>query len=177
LTPEFVIPLSLATWSLFPLPIPGTAFVVSPGPVDRDARPRKIGRMAWVRVPAEHHPVFLAALPKDKRVETLAMFGGVAAKVNGHVFAGLFGRSTMVLLPEPLRTQALALDGAAPFDPMGNGRVRSEKVMLPEALMSEPRVLREWIGRAFDEALKLAPKVSAKKAVAKKGPARRTAPK
>ena len=52
--------------------------------------------MAWVKVPAENHPIFQAALPNDPRVDTLKMFGGVAAKVNGNVFAGLFGRSTMV---------------------------------------------------------------------------------
>ena len=60
------------------------------------------------------------------------MFGGVAAKVNGNIFAGLFGRSTMVWSPEPERGRALALDGAAPFDPMGDGRARSDKIMLPE---------------------------------------------
>lgn len=43
--------------------------------------------MAWIKVPPEHHPVFRAALPRDPRVETLQMFGGVAAKVNGHFFA------------------------------------------------------------------------------------------
>src|SRR5262249_50753932 len=40
-------------------------------------------RMAWVKIPREHHPIFYAALPKDKRVETMLMFGGVAARVNG----------------------------------------------------------------------------------------------
>ena len=46
--------------------------------------------MAWVKVPPEHHPVFHAALPNDPRVEAKPLFGGIAAKVNGHVFAGLF---------------------------------------------------------------------------------------
>jgi hypothetical protein len=78
------------------------------------------------------------------------MFGGVAASVNGHIFAGLFGRSTMLLLPEPLRGEALALEGAGPFDPMGDGRLRSDKVMLPEGMMDEPDELRAWIARAFD---------------------------
>jgi len=87
--------------------------------------------MAWVKVPPENHPIFHAALPKDPRVETMQMFGGVAAKVNGNVFAGLFGRSTMVWLAEPDRAAALALVGAAPFDPMGDGRARSDKIMLP----------------------------------------------
>src|SRR3979409_2258163 len=98
--------------------------------------------MAWVKVPPENHPIFHAALPKDERVETMKMFGGVAAKVNGHIFAGLFGRSTMLALPGPQRAAALALDGAAPFDPMGDGRLRSDKVMLPEKIMRDPKELR-----------------------------------
>jgi hypothetical protein len=94
--------------------------------------------MAWVKVPPQHHPVFHAALPNDPRVETKPMFGGIAAKVNGHVFAGLFGRSAMIWLPEPDRAEALALPGAAPFDPMGDGRATSQKVMLPERMMANP---------------------------------------
>src|SRR5438445_13609648 len=112
--------------------------------------------MAWVKVPTENHPIFLAALPKDPRVETLKMFGGVAAKVNGHLFAGLFGRSTMIWLPEAERGEALSLEGAAPFDPMGNGR-RSDKVMLPESMMKKPPDLRRWLLRAFQGASALPP--------------------
>ena len=125
--------------------------------------------MAWVKVPPENHPIFHAALPKDPRVEIMNMFGGVAAKVNGHLFAGLFGRSTMVWLAEPDRAEALALDGASPFDPMGDGRVRSDKVMLPESMMANPPQLRRWIARAF-EAASMLPKKGAK-------PARKTAKK
>lgn len=116
--------------------------------------------MAWVKVPPEHHPIFEAALPEDARVETLKMFGGVAAKVNGHLFAGLFGRSVMVLLPEKDRKEALSLDGASSFDPMGNGRVRSDKVMLPERMMKQPRELRRWIARAFEGAAALPAKAA-----------------
>src|SRR5579864_3823412 len=117
--------------------------------------------MAWVKVPPENHPIFHAALPNDPRVETMKMFGGVAAKVNGHLFAGLFGRSTMLLLAEPDRAAALALDGAAMFDPMGDGRARSDKVMLPESMMADPAALRRWIARAFKVASVL-PKKDAK---------------
>ena len=134
--------------------------------------------MAWVKVPPENHPVFYAALPKDARVETLKMFGGVAAKVNGNFFAGLFGRSTMVWLPEPERAEALALEGASYFDPMGDGRMRSDKVMLPERMMREPAQLRAWLARSFAAAAAL-PKKAAKKAkpaakkAAKPAPARK----
>jgi TfoX/Sxy family transcriptional regulator of competence genes len=117
--------------------------------------------MAWIKVPSEHHPIFHAALPKDARVETQPMFGGVAARVNGNIFAGLFGRSVMLALDGAEREAALALEGAGPFDPMGDGRARSQKVMLPEAMMDEPAELRRWIGRAFDAAAKL-PRKAAK---------------
>ncbi|MET0793781.1 MAG: TfoX/Sxy family protein [Polyangiaceae bacterium] len=119
--------------------------------------------MAWVPVPAEHQPIFYAALPKDARVQTSKMFGGVAAKVNGHVFAGLFGRSVMICLPESERAATLALKGATPFDPMGDGRARSQKIMLPEQMMTRPAELRRWMTRAFQAAAALpakAPKVS-----------------
>ncbi len=86
------------------------------------------------------------------------MFGGVAAKVNGHIFAGLFGRSTMLLLPEPDRTEALALEGASLFDPMGDGRRMSDKVMLPEQMMDDAPELRSWIARAFAAAAAMPPK-------------------
>ena len=132
--------------------------------------------MAWVKVPPENHPLFHAALPKDSRVETMKMFGGVAAKVNGHLFAGLFGRSTMLLLAEPDRAEALALDGASMFDPMGDGRARSDKVMLPESMMAKPAELRRWIARAFEGAATL-PKKKAKASAAskkKKAPAKRS---
>jgi hypothetical protein len=127
--------------------------------------------MPWVKVPPENHPLFYAALPKDPRVETLKMFGGVAAKVNGNLFAGLFGRSTMVFLSDADREKALALDGASLFDPMGDGQMRSDKVMLPESMMRNPAQLRAWIARAFDAASKL-PKKAAKK-VAKKAAKKR----
>jgi len=138
--------------------------------------------MAWIKVPPEHHPVFRAALPRDPRVETLQMFGGVAAKVNGHFFAGLFGRSAIVFLGEAERGEALALDGAALFDPMGDGRARSDKVMLPEDVFHDPDELRRWIARAFAHCAALprktkaaARKPAAKPAAAKPAAARKPA--
>ena len=138
--------------------------------------------MAWVRVPPENHPLFLAALPKDPRVETMKMFGGIAAKVNGNFFAGLFGLSTIIWLPEDERADALALDGASYFDPMGDGRMRSDKVMLPVRVMHAPAELRRWVARAYESAVELPRKTKdskpAKKAAGAKkaAPAKRAAP-
>jgi len=124
---------------------------------------RTLPHMPWVKVPAEHHPIFRDALPKDPRVETLPMFGGLAARVNGNIFAGLFGRSAMIWLPEGDRAEALALEGAGPFDPMGDGRARSDKVMLPEAMMKNPAELKRWLARSFKAAAELPRKVKAAK--------------
>jgi hypothetical protein len=134
--------------------------------------------MAWVKVPPENHPIFYAALPKDPRVQTMKLFGGVGAKVNGNFFAGLFARSVMVWLPEAERAEALALEGASYFDPMGDGRMRSDKVMLPEAMMEEPEDLTRWLARSF-EAAALLPRKSAKAAGKKpsKAPATKAASK
>jgi hypothetical protein len=124
--------------------------------------------MAWVKVPPENHAPFRAALPKDPRVETMAMFGGVAARVNGNVFAGLFGKSTMLSLSAKDRAEALALKGASVFDPMGDGRARSDKVMLPESMMKDAAALKRWIARAFKTAAELPPKEKKAKSAAKK---------
>jgi len=106
--------------------------------------------MAWIKIPAENHPLFHAALPKDPRISTLQMFGGVAAMVNGNMLGGLFGRSALVRLSEPDQKEALALDGAEPFDPMGKGRPMKDTVFLPESIMDEPEELKSWLRRALD---------------------------
>src|SRR6185312_7584650 len=128
--------------------------------------------MAWTKIPPENHPLFRAALPPDRRIQTLQMFGGVAAKVNGNFFGGTFGRSVMLLLSEADRKEALALDGAAPFDPMGNGMVSKDKIQMPESLMDEPAELRSWVKRSFDYAATLP-----KKADKKQKPAAKAKPK
>jgi hypothetical protein len=45
---------------------------------------------------------------------------------------------------------------------MGNGRVRSDKVMLPESMMKNQEELRRWIARAFRGAAALPAKASAR---------------
>ena len=124
--------------------------------------------MAWTRIPPENHELFRVALPTDPRIQTLKMFGGLAAKVNGHLFGGTFGHSVMLLLSEADRVKALALEGAAPFDPMGNGAMRSDKVQMPISLMDDAPELARWVRRSFDHAASLPPKTK-KRAKAKQG--------
>ena len=125
--------------------------------------------MAWVKIPPENHPLFLAALPRDPRVTTMRMFGAVVAKANGYLFGGLFARSVLVRLSPADQQVALALDGTAPFDPMGNGRVMRNTLLLPEDVLDDASELRTWLARALAYTLTLPPKPAAG---AKRGPAR-----
>jgi TfoX/Sxy family transcriptional regulator of competence genes len=133
--------------------------------------------MAWVKIPKENHPLFHAALPAHPGVSTILMFGGVAARVNGQMFAGLFARSAIVKLSPSDQQAALALDGAAMFDPMGNGRIMRDTVLLPEAVMEEPDELRSWFRKAFEYTSTLAPKTkrASAKSPAAKPPAAKAA--
>ena len=106
--------------------------------------------MAWVKIPKENHPLFHACLPRDPRVSTVNMFGGVAAKVNGRMFGGLFARGAIVKISSADQQTALAIDGAEMFDPMGNGRIMRDTVFLPESVVAEPDELRGWLVKAFD---------------------------
>jgi TfoX/Sxy family transcriptional regulator of competence genes len=129
--------------------------------------------MAWVKIPKENHPTFHACLPRDPRITTIKMFGGVAAKVDGQMFAGLFGRGAIVKMSPADQKIALALDGAELFDPMGNGRVMHHTVLLPESVMDEPEELRKWFRKALEHTVTLPPK---KKAAMKKAPAMKKKP-
>jgi hypothetical protein len=60
------------------------------------------------------------------------MFGMPCLKVGGKAFAGLSGEAMVFKLTGPAHAQALALEGARLFDPMG-GRPMKEWVEVPEA--------------------------------------------
>ncbi|MBK7539716.1 MAG: TfoX/Sxy family protein [Myxococcales bacterium] len=129
--------------------------------------------MAWIKIPAEHHAIFRAALPRDARISVVQMFGGLAAMVCGHMMGGLFARSAIARLSPAHLAQAMALDGAAPFDPMGNGRAMRDMVLLPDDVMEEPAELRRWLLLALSHTAGLPPK-PARRPAASKTPAPRS---
>jgi TfoX/Sxy family transcriptional regulator of competence genes len=132
--------------------------------------------MAWQKVPEEHFPLFHASLPKDKRVRTVNMFGAVVGLVNGNMFSGLFERSAIVRLSPADHEEAMQLDGAALFDPMGTGRGMARTVVLPESIMDEPAELRAWFRRAFEHVSTLPAKVKKPRAAPSPRPSRGTGP-
>lgn len=107
--------------------------------------------MQWIKIPVENHPLFHAALPKDPRISTLQMFGGIAGLVNGNMFGALFARSVLVRLSPSDQQEALALDGA-------EKRLMKDAILLPETIMDEPAELKSWLRRAFDYTATLPPK-------------------
>src|SRR5262245_61676806 len=135
--------------------------------------------MAWVKIPQENHPLFHDCLPRDPRVSTVNMFGGVAAKVNGQMFVGLFARGAVAKLSASDQEAALAIDGASMFDPMGNGRIMRDTVFLPESVLDEANELRAWLRKAFEHTAALPPKKrpAAKKVSAKPRSQPKTKPK
>ena len=125
--------------------------------------------MAWVKIPKENHDVLRAALPRDPRVTTLQMFGGLCGMVNGNMFGGTFGRSAIARLGPADLAEALKLDGAELFDPMGRGAAMRDMVFFPETIMDEPEELRGWLAKALAYSATLKPKK--KRAAAAKTPA------
>jgi len=128
--------------------------------------------MAWVKIPKENHDLLRAALPRDPRVTTITMFGGLCGMVNGNMFGGTFGRSAIARLAPADLAEALKLDGAELFDPMGRGVTMRDMVFFPETIMDEPDELRGWLAKALAYSATLPAKKkkvpAAKKPAAKK---------
>ena len=133
--------------------------------------------MAWVKIPKENFAVFEAALPLDDRIETKTMFGGLAAMLNGQMMGGLFGTSAIVKLGDADQAALTAL-GGVPFDPMGNGRVMSQTLVLPQAEFDDRTRLAAWLHKARDHVAALPPKkASPKKAIPKEASPKKASPK
>jgi hypothetical protein len=100
--------------------------------------------------------------------ESGAMFGMPSAKVGGKGFMGVFGDALVFKLTGAAHEGALALKGAALFDPSGAGRAMKEWVVVPKAHAKRWPSLAE---AAFDYVAAAAPakkKTAATKTKAKK---------
>lgn len=84
------------------------------------------------------------------------MFGNLGAFVNGHMFAGLLGRSVGVRLSEADRAELDRVEGSHPFGPPG--RPMTAYLSLPDAWLEEPQAARPWLERALAHVVQLPPK-------------------
>lgn len=73
------------------------------------------------------------AIVKALGADDSAMFGMPTMKAEGKAFTGIFGDALVFKLNGAAHTAALALAGAALFDPSGTGRAMKEWVVVPKA--------------------------------------------
>jgi hypothetical protein len=78
------------------------------------------------------------------------------------MMGGLFQRQLQVRLPEDARSNALALPGAAIFEPMA-GRPMREYVCLPDKVIADRAQLNAWLTEALEYVATLPPKKSGAK--------------
>ncbi|WP_342043449.1 TfoX/Sxy family protein [Bacillus sp. OTU2372] len=99
--------------------------------------------------PDEESKVFFSSvIPVDPLIKIKPMFGNIASFLNGNMFAGLFGSTIFVRLPENDRLRLLEEEGAAEFSPMPS-RTLKEYVAFPEEWRHEPEKIQEWIQRSI----------------------------
>ena len=77
--------------------------------------------------------------------------------------SGLHQASWFVRLGGAEQAEALALDGAAPFEPMP-GRPMTGYTLLPPAVIADDKAIRRWVTRAIEFGATLPPKVPKAKA-------------
>jgi TfoX/Sxy family transcriptional regulator of competence genes len=105
----------------------------------------------------ETEELFRTLVPDAPGVQVKPMFANLGAFVNGNMFAGLFGDTIGVRLPdESVRAELLAVEGAGPYGPAE--RPMGGYVSLPEDWKDDPDRLREWIGVALEQVGRMPPK-------------------
>ena len=89
-------------------------------------------------------------------------FGYPCLYVGGNMVSGLFGESWHVRLAADDTAELLAIDDAAPFEPMP-GRPMTGFTLLPPAVVADDAAVRHWVQRAIAFGATMPPKVSKRK--------------
>ena len=75
-------------------------------------------------------------------------FGYPCLYVGGNMVSGLFGSRWHVTLGKPETEELMAIDGAAPFEPMP-GRPMTGFTLLPDPVVTDDVEVRRWVDRAI----------------------------
>jgi len=108
----------------------------------------------WTKSPAALQAALRAALERFPAAEQRQMFGYPAAFANGNMWTSLFQGRWVVRLPDAVRAELLAIDGARPFEPMP-GRSMTGYATLPPAVLADPAQLHASLTRAWEHAVSL----------------------
>ncbi len=114
--------------------------------------------MAWTKSPESLVELFDSVLPTETGVERRQMFGYPCAFVNGNMFMGLHQQNMILRLAPDDRELFIATYGTKLFDPMG-GRPMKEYPVVPDGMMDDDSLLRDWIGKSLSYAGSLPKKV------------------
>ena len=115
-------------------------------------------KTAWRKAPPELVTLFqelVAVLPPD--AEPRKMFGYPCLFVNGQLCAGVHQENIMLRLSEAERTEFLAIEGTARFEPMP-GRPMREYVVVSQHMLQSPDDLVAWLEKSYAYAKSLPPK-------------------
>jgi len=85
-------------------------------------------------------------------------FGYPCLYVGGNMVSGLYETSWHVRLGAAETAELLAIEGAAPFEPMP-GRPMTGYTLLPPTVIDDDVAIRRWVERAIDFGATLPPKV------------------
>ena len=99
---------------------------------------------------------FRSVVPDDPRAEVKAMFGNLAAFVNGNMFMGLFGPNLGVQLSEDDGTALEAVGGTRDFGP--EGRPMKKYIRVPDGWADDAGATVAWAEMAFDHVSSFPPK-------------------
>jgi hypothetical protein len=117
----------------------------------------------WAKPAPALLELFDRVLPEGAGVEKRKMFGYPCGFVNGNMFMGLHGETSLILrLSEPDRATFLQLEQATAFEPMP-GRVMKEYVVAPPWMLDDPARLEPWIGKSLTYSSALQPKAKKKR--------------
>jgi TfoX/Sxy family transcriptional regulator of competence genes len=94
-------------------------------------------------------------------------FGYPCLLVGGNMVTGLFRDAWFVRLGAAELDEALALDGARPFEVMP-GRPMTGYALLPSAVVADDTAIRRWVDRAIAFGATIPPKAPKAKAAPKK---------
>lgn len=117
----------------------------------------------WRKAPETLIKRFNSLLPQHPDAEPRLMFGYAACFVKGNFWMGLHQDDVVVRLPDGLEKRFDALNGAAPFDPMG-GRPMKAWFVVPKAVVASDDALGRLMQATFAAVQKLPGKVKAPKA-------------
>ena len=91
----------------------------------------------------------------DVTVECKHFFGGAAVYANGRICASLTSVGFAIKLPKESRDRLLKRRGVTPLRYFAKGPVKKEYVVLPKALIGDPKGLRGLLEISVDYVLHL----------------------